>query len=293
MKPILQIIIFSFLILSCSSTKKIVTTPIKEVIENKVDTIVNNHIIKKDSICVEPISTPLEISKIPEDESESYLRPFNSSEKLSHSVFNQLLEENISNNGSVNYKGFIKSRSIFKEYLKMLETNLPQDNWTHNDKLAYWMNVYNAFTIKLIIDNYPTASIKDIKDAWDSRFFKLGKKWYNLNEVEHKILRKMGDARIHFGINCASFSCPPILNKAFTAANVNDELDFLAKRFINDTQRNKISSDRIELSKIFQWFGKDFKTEGSLIDFLNKYSEVKINSNAKKTYLKYNWDLNE
>lgn len=292
MKHILQTVIFSFLIVSCSSTKKTIENSPKP--NNETVTVTTDTIEKKEPLANNTVTTVKIIEKKEEFALDTTKNLLSSIPRmLDHSIFNKLLQENVSKSGNVNYKGFINNRSVFNTYLNTLETNLPKEDWSHNEKLAYWMNVYNAFTIKLIIDNYPTNSIKDIKDAWDARFFKLGKKWYNLNEVEHKILRKMGDARIHFGINCASFSCPPILNKSFTAANVNAELEFLAKRFINDTKRNKINADKIQLSKIFQWFGKDFKTQGSLIDFLNKYSDVKINSNAKKSYLKYNWDLNE
>ena len=155
------------------------------------------------------------------------------------------------------------------------------------------MNVYNAFTIKLITDNYPVNSIKDIKDPWDKRFFKIGSKWRNLNEIEHKILRKMNDPRIHFGINCASFSCPTLHNRAFTATNVNIILDSLASAFINNPNHNTITKSNVKLSKIFKWFSKDFKTNGSIIDYLNKYSSTVIDSNAKITYKEYNWSLNE
>ncbi len=214
-------------------------------------------------------------------------------EAFDHSTWNDLLSKYVSSDGKVNYKGFKQNRKVFKTYLTSLSENMPEENWSKENTLAYWINVYNAFTVKLIIDNYPLQSIKDIKDPWDLRFFKLGTKWYTLNDVEHRILRKMGDPRIHFGINCASFSCPKLLNKAFTAQNVNKELDNLSISFINDSQRNIITTNKIQLSKIFSWFGKDFKTEGSLIDFLNKYSKIKINSNAKKTFVKYDWTLNE
>lgn len=264
-------------ITSCSSSKKIVTDkyPTKE--------IVTDTLVKVEEV-FEHIAPTIDTLKI---ENKPVIENFD------HSVFNDLLQTNISSEGETNYKGFIKNRTSFKSYLTALSENMPQDNWTKEDKLAYWMNVYNAFTIKLIIDNYPTKSIKDIKNAWDTRFFKLGKKWYNLSDIEHKILRKMNDPRIHFGINCASFSCPPLLNKAFTAANVNTELEFLAHQFINDKSRNTISEHSIQLSKIFQWYAKDFKSEGTLIDYLNKYSDITINPKAKKSYRTYDWSLNE
>ncbi len=275
------LILLTILLFSCSATKKTVidtstkNTPVIEVAPPKVTL---------PPVIEEKVATP----KTPSS-TEAVLLV----EKFNHAIFDMLLEENVTNDGRTNYKGFIKNKAIFKQYLQSLSDNMPDDTWSKADKLAYWLNAYNAFTIKLIIDNYPVKSIKNIKDPWDTRFFKLGAKWYNLNEIEHKILRKMGDPRIHFGINCASFSCPPLLNGAFTAATVDSKLDFLAHQFINDPLRNKISENRIQLSKIFQWFAKDFKTQGSLIDFLNQYSEVVIAKNAKKSYLKYNWNLNE
>ncbi len=214
-------------------------------------------------------------------------------EIFDHTLWNTLLQKYVSKTGVVNYKGFKKERALLKSYQNALSATVPSAAWSTEDKLAYWMNVYNVFTVQLIIDHYPTASIKDIKDPWGTRFFKLGAKWYNLNDIEHKILRKMGDPRIHFGINCASFSCPPLLNKAFTSANVNKELEKLSVKFINDPLRNTITPNTIQLSKIFSWFAKDFKTKGTLIQFLNQYSTVTINNSAKKTFKSYNWDLNE
>jgi hypothetical protein len=280
------LLIFSTLLLliSCSSTKKIISEKPdqKEVV---TDTIIKN------------IPPPPKAPEVIEDNYETEVcdgyHGNNIIEQFNHTIFNNLLEENISEKGETNYKGFIKNKTIFKSYLIALSENMPAEKWTKEDKLAYWMNTYNAFTIKLIIDNYPTKSIKDIKNAWDSRFFKLGSKWYNLSDIEHKILRKMNDPRIHFGINCASFSCPPLLNRAFTANNVHNELDFLAHQFINDKSRNTISENSIQLSKIFQWYAKDFKTEGSLIDYLNKYTDITIENNAKKSFRKYDWNLNE
>jgi hypothetical protein len=195
-------------------------------------------------------------------------------------------------NGNVNYEGFRQNKGQLRDYIASLGTNMPNEDWTQQDQLAYWMNAYNAMTVDLILRNLPLNSIKDIDKPWNQRLWKLGDKWYNLDEIEHQILRKMNDPRIHFGINCASFSCPPLLNEAFTTATVDRQLDTLARRFVNDTQRNTISSDRIRLSKVFSWFAKDFKKDGSLIDYLNKYAETPINSNAKKSFMDYNWTLN-
>jgi hypothetical protein len=224
-------------------------------------------------------------SNLPNDQEEN-------DEVFDHSAFDLLLKSNVSEEGVVNYKGFLQNRKALRDYIDSLGVQLPTDEWTKHDKLTYWMNAYNAMTVDLILHNYPLESIKDIDKPWDQRLWKLGDKWYNLDEIEHQILRKMDDPRIHFGINCASFSCPPLLNEAFTSEKVDSQLDTLSKNFINDTSRNVISKNEVTISKIFNWFGKDFKTDGSLIDFLNKYSTNLIDANAKVRYKDYDWNLN-
>ncbi len=283
MNKIFTLLIVLFFLLCCSSIKKSGT-------KNE---------IKTPPKTAKPVSSiPVQI--IPKKEKTEVILPKREPiiekkqypEKFNHSIFNALLKENVTKNGSVNYKKFITKKKTFKQYLQLLSNNTPNKTWSKEDKLAYWMNAYNAFTIKLIVDNYPIKSIKDIKNPWSVRFFKLDKKWYNLNEIEHKILRKMKEPRIHFGINCASDSCPPLLNEAFIAATVNHKLDFLTRKFINNPKHNKLTNNNIQISKLFKWFAKDFKNEGSLINYLNKYSEITISNNATKTYLKYNWSLN-
>lgn len=147
--------------------------------------------------------------------------------------------------------------------------------------------------MKLILDNYPVKNIKDIKKPWDQEFIVLEKRAYSLGEIEHKILRKMNEPRIHFAINCASYSCPNLLNEAFTEAKIEKQLEQSTMSFINDTTKNYITKDNIEISKIFDWFSGDFIKEGNLIDFLNRYSTVKINLNAKIKFKDYNWNLND
>src|SRR5690606_8831711 len=105
-------------------------------------------------------------------------------------------------------------------YVDYLSTQIPQDNWSKDELLAYYINVYNANTIKLILENYPTKSIKDIKNPWLKNRVKIGDKDFSLADIENGILRKMDEPRIHFAINCASFSCPKLLNTAYTANNV-------------------------------------------------------------------------
>lgn len=272
----------SFLILCCTSTKNIAIQENKHPV--KTSTIKT---IKKDSN-----SFTIPIPKKPLDIASASTTQI-VTEKINHALFNELLQKHVNPKGNVNYKGVITDKKQLSNYLLLLSKTAPDDSWTKEEKLAYWMNAYNAFTIKLIIDHYPIKSIKDIKSPWDYRFIKIDKKWYTLNDIEHRILRKMNEPKIHFGINCASYSCPPLLNKAFTSATVSNDLEFLAQQFINDKRRNTISENYIEVSKIFQWFSKDFKTEGTLIDYLNNYSNIQIMNTAKTSYKKYDWRLNE
>ena len=216
----------------------------------------------------------------------------------SHSAWNALLQKYVSDAGNVNYAGIKSNKAALDKYLNTLKNAHPTDSWSKNEKMAYWINAYNAFTIALIIDHYPTSSInnikKDGKKPWDIPFIKIGSKTYTLNNIEHDILRKKyPDPRIHFAVNCASFSCPPLMNSAFTSSNLNAKMDLLAKKFINDKSRNKISAQNPQVSQIFTWFKDDFTKKGSLIAFLNQYSTTKIAANAKISYLDYNWNLNK
>ncbi|MFC3880586.1 DUF547 domain-containing protein [Algoriphagus namhaensis] len=221
-----------------------------------------------------------------------------------HQIWDALLKKYVAPNGDVNYKGFISEKAKLEEYLNLISNNAPdRSTWSKDEQLAYWINAYNAFTVKLIVDNYPVKSIRDlgpslkiplIKDVWHYKFFKIGGQESSLDEIEHSILRKeFEEPRIHFAINCASVSCPPLLNEAFKADIIESQLQRVAKTFINDTSRNKITKDRIEISSIFSWFKGDFTKNGSLIDFLNQYSTVKISPNAKVSHLDYDWNLNE
>ena len=134
------------------------------------------------------------------------------------------------------------------------------------------------------------------RSTWAIDFIKIEGKTYNLNNIEHGILRpKYNDPRIHAAVNCASRSCPKLLNEAFTADKLDNQLDMVMKDFINDATRNKITSaNKAQLSKIFTWFAGDFKkNDPSVIAFINKFSKTKIDENAGISYLDYNWQLNK
>lgn len=213
------------------------------------------------------------------------------------SILNDLLHKHVTEEGIVDYQSFKNDETKLDSYISYLEKTSPASSWSANKQKAFWINAYNAYTIKIILDNYPLKSIMDIKQsgktAWKIPFAKVGEKTYTLDHIEHEILRKnLFDPKIHVGVNCASVSCPKILNIAFTEENVEAELSRLMKDFINDTSRNNISEKKVQISSIFDWFKDDFTKNGSVIEYLNKYSDIKINPNAKISYLKYNWSLN-
>jgi hypothetical protein len=222
---------------------------------------------------------------------------------VSHDSFTTLLQKFVSPEGKVNYKGLLQDSVALGTYLKSLSDHPPAKTWPRNEQLAYWLNAYNGFTLQLVLRHYPVSSIKDIgskiqipfvNTPWDVRFIRIGKTFIDLNEIEHGILRaQLKEPRIHFAIVCASVSCPKLLNEAFTAQNLDQQLTNQAKAFINDPARNKIAPDQVQVSKIFSWFKSDFTQKGSFIAFLNQYTQVKINSEARVTYLDYDWKLNE
>ena len=210
-----------------------------------------------------------------------------------HSLWNNLLNKHVNATGKVNYSGFKTDATSLDKYLQILRENPIQDDWSRKEKIAYLINVYNAFTVKLIADNYPLKSIMDLHGGkpWDVKWIKLGDETYSLNQIENEILRpQFKESRIHFAVNCAAISCPPLLNQAWTADNLDKLFDQQAEKFINNPAFNKISTNHIQVSKIFEWYAGDF---GDLIDYLNQYSSTKIKKGAKISFLEYNWDLNE
>ena len=214
--------------------------------------------------------------------------------KVDHSAWTTLLQKYVDKDGFVSYKGFLNDRDALNRYLQHLAFNPPKDNWNVPELLAYYINLYNAHTLNLILDNYPVKSIKDISGPWTRSIVIIGDKNLSLGSVENGILRKMNEPRIHFAINCASISCPNLLNEAFIASKINEQLERVSFNFIN-SDKNEISSNNPKLSKIFKWYKKDFKVNGEkdLIGFINKYSKIKIKSDASLDYKEYNWNLNE
>ncbi len=212
-------------------------------------------------------------------------------------AYNSLLQKHVDKQGNVDYKGLKTDEARLDMYMEYLAATSPNKTWSVNKQKAFWINAYNAYTLKIILENYPLKSITKIKKkgktAWKIPFVKVGNKLYTLDHIEHKILRKnLFDPKIHVGVNCASISCPKLSNIAFTEENIEAELTRLMNDFVNDPSKNKLSKKKVQISSIFDWFKEDFTKNNSVIDYLNTFSEIEINSNAKINYLKYDWSLN-
>lgn len=211
----------------------------------------------------------------------------------SHVGLDSLLQKYVSETGKVNYKGLKTSKKALDAYCRILTDNPVQESWSREEKLAYWINAYNAFTLKLIVDNYPTKTIMNFDGGktWDVKRIQLGDKKYSLNQIENNIIRpQFKDPRIHFAVNCAAKSCPPLWNRAYTAENLDAALEARAKAFINDPKFNTISASKASVSKIFDWYAADF---GDLKKYLNKYADTQLKASAAVTFKEYDWALNE
>jgi len=222
------------------------------------------------------------------------------SPQVRHQSWTILLDELVTPEGVVNYRGFINKKEQLQSYLDRLSSTPPGRNWSREEQLAYWINAYNAFTVKLIIDHYPIKSIKDIASGlpmidspWDIKFFKIGEVDMDLNTIEHQILRKQfDDYRIHFAINCASESCPVLRNEAYETSTLEAQLQDQEAGFILDKSKNRVGVGDVKLSPIFSWFNSDFTKKTSVIDLVKKY-HTNLSTDAEVAYLDYDWNLNE
>lgn len=230
-----------------------------------------------------------------------------------HKAFDKILNTHVKLKGKqslIDYKAVKKDISDFNSYLKLLSSVEKKEYaaFSKDQQLAFLINAYNAFTIKLIIDNYPLKSIKDIgsffKSTWKIKFFTLLEKKTNLDHVEHGIIgKKFNEPRIHFAVNCASIGCPSLYNQAFRATKLDAQLEQVTIHFLSNQDKNSLNKkkNKVTLSKIFKWYGEDFEKKfGSVEKFVSKYltSNKKIQAEiADKKYpiswSDYDWKLND
>ncbi len=209
-----------------------------------------------------------------------------------YKAWDTFLKKYVSTTGEVDYKSIKANKKELDAITKTFSATSVLPSWSKNDQLAFWINAYNAFTIDLIVNNYPLKSIQGLDGGkpWDVKRINIGGKKYSLNNIENDIIRpQFKDARIHFAVNCAAKSCPPILNGAFFGKTIDTQLDEVTKKFINNKKYQTITSSNITLSKIFDWYVADF---GDIVTFINKYSNVKVSKSATIAYKDYDWALN-
>jgi len=195
----------------------------------------------------------------------------------------------------VNYSK-LKHEANFQEVVKQLEAYPIDQLETHEEKLSFYINAYNIFAIRLIIDNWPVKSIKDIGPfylpVWRNQVGYLGGEPVTLHHIEHVILRSMNEPRIHMAIVCASISCPDLRQEPYTAKQLNGQLDDQVKQFLaNSSKGMKIENDLLRVSKIFKWFAKDFKDYGNPEQFIRHYLNIPEGL-VYKANLDYLWPVN-
>ena len=225
-------------------------------------------------------------------------------------LFNVVLKQDVKN-ARVNYADLKAHPQELNAYLKQVAA-VPKSefkHWSQPQQIAFLLNAYNAYTLKFIIDNYPTKSIRDIghfwSDPWNQPVVSLFGKTITLNDIEQGMLRKnYTEPRVHFAMVCASIGCPPLRSEAYTADRLNEQLDEQAKQFIANHSKNRVdaANHMIYLSPIFKWYAGDFqKKAGSVLKFIQPYwpederAELKKLgvSNFQIRYTDYDWLLNK
>lgn len=208
----------------------------------------------------------------------------------------------------VRYAGMAQDRSALRVYLEQLSRVRQEefDRWPREEQMAFLINAYNAFTVEKILARYP-----DIGSIWDfgklfgnpfkDEFFVLLGQKRSLDWIEHEKLRQTyRDPRIHFAVNCASVGCPMLREEAYVAARLEAQLEAQARRFLSDRSRNRLREERLEVSKIFDWFKEDFEPRAA---YFARYAEVLSDDPKGRSaiaggrlalrFLDYDWSLND
>ncbi|MCF8092103.1 MAG: DUF547 domain-containing protein [Desulfotignum sp.] len=224
-------------------------------------------------------------------------------EPVDNHIWAELLQKHVTGT-RVDYDGFKQDEARLDQYLAILSSTDPS-SLSHNHQFAFYINAYNAFTVKLILTRYPGInSIKEISsffsNPWSKKFIPLNGFTVNLDHIEHDILRpRFKDPRVHFAINCAARSCPPLLNEPYEGSTLEAQLDEQARRFINRPGNTFLKGDTLFVSRIFKWFRHDFSDNPSR--FIRQHAEGRLKQaldQAAKAgeidleYLNYDWTLN-
>lgn len=232
-----------------------------------------------------------------------------SMDRIDHSSWDALLKKYVDANGNVNYtawKASAPDQQALDQYLSHLSSASSQ-RVDRNSQLAFWINTYNAVTVKGILREYPTTSIRNHTaklvgyNIWKDLQIPVADQPHSLEGIEHEILRKMGEPRVHFAIVCASMGCPRLLNEAYTAEKVDAQLTLNTQAFFADPTKFKADprSGAIQVSPILEWFAEDFGGNAAaqmktIAPYVPEAAQGLANSGrARVSYLGYDWGLND
>lgn len=223
------------------------------------------------------------------------------SEQVSHQSWQQFLNSYLVKQGQntlVRYQAVtVTDKSKLKQYIKQLEQVNPLE-YSKSGQYAYWVNLYNAVTVDLILDAYPVKSITKLGGLfsfgpWGDDVVSVNGKSLTLNDIEHRILRPIWqDPRTHYAVNCASLGCPNLQPQAFTANNTETLLEQAASEFVNSDKGVLVKGNKLQLSSIYEWFAVDFGTEKQLFEHLNQYRTEAVTNTQNISY-DYDWSLNQ
>jgi len=200
--------------------------------------------------------------------------------------------------------GTVSDRARLQTYLDKLSVTDPR-GFRRMEQRAYWINLYNALTISLVLDHYPVASIKNIKSGflsfgpWDKEVTQVAGQPLTLNDIEHRILRPTwDDPRIHYAVNCASLGCPNIAPQVFTATNTEELLEAGARDYINHPRGIRFTGSSLQLSSIYEWYAEDFGADqAALLDHLAGYADedlaARLREHQGAIEYDYDWRLND
>ncbi|MDZ7265989.1 MAG: DUF547 domain-containing protein [candidate division KSB1 bacterium] len=224
-----------------------------------------------------------------------------------HSLFTAILRDHV-RAGAVNYRA-LKEDARLPQYLAMLQQTDPAVLTVRRERLAFWLNAYNAFTLHYVISKYPVKSLMNKLayatggGTFKTKFITINGVKYSLNDIENDIIRPMGDPRIHLALVCGAKSCPPLRAEAYVADRLEEQLEEQGRLFLSQPEKNRFdfTNNEIHLSKIFDWFKDDFRKQGgSELDFIARFLPAEqaelLRARAatiKVKYTEYDWSLNE
>lgn len=227
---------------------------------------------------------------------------------VDHSAFDALLSRYVIKqaDGStrVNYRGLKAARPQLQAYLAQMQ-GISVRSLSRNAAKAYWINLYNAKTLDVILDHYPVKSIRDIKlgglfasGPWKKELVTVGGKALSLDDIEHEIARaSWKDPRLHYGFNCASIGCPDLRQEAYRGKSIDQQLDQAARAFINHPRAIKAGKTGLTVSTLYKWYKSDFGSTSQLQAHWRQYAnpslQTRLQKNSKINGYRYDWSLNE